>query len=1088
LVPTTASDLPRVGQLVKVRARQWLVDDVTEPPSPGQQSLVRLSCLDDDAQGEHLDVLWEREVDGEVLDTSSWEKVGRKGFDPPRLFSAYLHTLRWNGVTAAKPSLMQAPFRAGIRVMSFQLEPLRKAILMPRVNLFIADDVGLGKTIEAGLIVREMLMRQKVRRIVVCCPASVVRQWQEELEQRFGLSFVIFDRNFVLERRQERGWGVNPWSTHSRFIISHSLLRNPDYSEPLANFLGDFQPGTLLILDEAHNAAPASGALYAIDSKFTKVVRDLVPRFEHRLFLSATPHNGHSNSFAALLELLDPQRFTRGVPVLPGDLDAAMVRRLKSDLRETVGGLPQRRVIQVDVDGLPPDAPELVLSALLEEYAQLRAGRMSTARASTQAAAKLVTTHLQKRLLSSIEAFARTLKVHRKTLETAEKKATAAAATIAADSRRTWTLPAPPGPDDDEGELPEDQQLEADDARIAAATRAGASAASSPGALLADEERQILDRMSAVAEKARDLPDPRVRKLIAWIHANLITGTQPGSGPRWNSRRLLVFTEFTDTMRYLQRHLQAAFPGNDSRIAVYHGGLGDDTREELKAAFNADPGKHPLRILVATDSAREGVNLQNYCADLFHFDVPWNPGRMEQRNGRIDRQLQREPEVRCHYFFFAQRPEDKVLQTLVKKTERIQEELGSLSKVLEDRLGTMLLGGIRRSEAGTLARKLDDLGPSDAERQAATELNDGLDDTRVRKENLEKQLDHLRSLLEDSKDAVGFSEDAFRDALSCSLELHGAAPLAPVANVDHRPPAFAFPALDKKSGADPTWSTTLDTLRPRRSKDQPDWEWRRQEPRPVVFQSPDHIDDTVVQLHLEHRVARRLLGRFLAQGFVHDDLSRACVGQTKDAIPRVVLLGRLSLFGEGAARLHDEVIAITARWIDPATRKEPLKRYQEVAEVRTLQLLEESFLADSSAAASAHIPAEVQKRLLAGAGRDMKDLVALLEERGEELRKELVKALRERGTVESKAMRDILQKQSRRIEKQIAQYAKPQMSFAFNDDEKQQLAADQRHWQKRLQELKAEIETEPERIKRAFRIKARRLEPVGLVYLWPVTG
>ena len=122
------------------------------------------------------------------------------------------------------------------------------------------------------------------------------------------------------------------------------------------------------------------------------------------------------------------------------------------------------------------------------------------------------------------------------------------------------------------------------------------------------------------------------------------------------------------------------------------------------------------------------------------------------------------------------------------------------------------------------------------------EVDAELDDTRIRKEHMEKQLDRLRTLMEDSKEAVGFSEEAFRDALSCSLELHGAEPLAQVASVDGRPPAFAFPALDKKSGADPTWSTTLDTLRPRRAKEQPEWEWRRQEIRPVVFQSPDHIE------------------------------------------------------------------------------------------------------------------------------------------------------------------------------------------------------------------------------------------------------
>ena len=106
--------------------------------------------------------------------------------------------------------------------------------------------------------------------------------------------------------------------------------------------------------------------------------------------------------------------------------------------------------------------------------------------------------------------------------------------------------------------------------------------------------------------------------------------------------------------------------------------MSEASREEVKIAFNSDPDKHPLRILIATDAAREGVNLQNHCADLIHFDIPWNPGRMEQRNGRIDRKLQRATEVHCYYFVYKQRPEDRVLQVVVKKTEIIQQELGSL--------------------------------------------------------------------------------------------------------------------------------------------------------------------------------------------------------------------------------------------------------------------------------------------------------------------------------------------------------------------------------------------------------------------------
>src|SRR5206468_3531662 len=141
--------------------------------------------------------------------------------------------------------------------------------------------------------------------------------------------------------------------------------------------------------------------------------RDLAPRFEHRLLLSATPHNGHSNSFSALLEILDPQRFCRGVPVQQKALDEVMVRRLKDDMRAIVGGFPSRRVVQLDIDHL---APDLRLSALLDQYRQLQEERLRGETRRRQAAAGLLITGLQQRLLSSIEAFARTLRVHRKTV------------------------------------------------------------------------------------------------------------------------------------------------------------------------------------------------------------------------------------------------------------------------------------------------------------------------------------------------------------------------------------------------------------------------------------------------------------------------------------------------------------------------------------------------------------------------------------------------------------------------------------------------------------------------------------------------
>ena len=360
---------PHLGELVEVRSRRWLVEAVETPPR--ECARVSLACADDDAQGQTLEVYWDFEIDRAILEQEAWSDLGAKGFDPPRHFSAFLHTLRWNCITGTDPNLFQSPFRAGIKLDAYQMEPLRKALRLPRVNLFIADDTGLGKTIEAGLIARELLLRKRARTVVVAAPASVMEQWKAEMEERFGLLFVILDRAYLAQVRRDRGFGVNPWRTHSRFIVSHNLLIDSAYADPMREWLGDLAPGSLLILDEAHHAAPSSGGRYGIETKFTRAIRELGGRFEHRLFLSATPHNGHSNSFATLLELLDPYRFTRGVPVRgKGALEDVMVRRIKEDIREVQGGFPKREVCRVVIDGLPEDAPELVLSRLLDEYRQ----------------------------------------------------------------------------------------------------------------------------------------------------------------------------------------------------------------------------------------------------------------------------------------------------------------------------------------------------------------------------------------------------------------------------------------------------------------------------------------------------------------------------------------------------------------------------------------------------------------------------------------------------------------------------------------------------------------------------------------------
>ncbi|MBI5628844.1 MAG: DEAD/DEAH box helicase [Candidatus Rokubacteria bacterium] len=945
--------LPDPGDVVRVRSRRYLVEEVTPPPDPADQTLIRLSCLEDDAEGEELEVLWEKEVDAQRMSEADWSRLVQGQFDPPRWFAAYYRTLRWNSVTSTDPKLFQAPYRAGIRIDAYQLEPLRKALLLPRVNLFIADDVGLGKTIEAGLIVREMLMRQRVRRIVVAAPPSVLLQWKEELDARFGLTFVVFDRDYVRRMRQERGFGVNPWAAHSRFIVSHRLLRDEDYASPLRDWLGTFAPGSLLILDEAHNAAPATGARYAIDSQFTKAVRELAPRFEHRLFLTATPHNGHSNSFSALLEILDPQRFCRGVPIENvKQLEPVMVRRLKDDLRRLQGGFPKREIVEVPIDGLADDDPELMLPRLLDEYRQATEERLKSAARSSQTAVAIVLCSLQKRLLSSIEAFACTLRVHRKSFEAQAAKAASVAppATPKSAPASLKVLLTAPDADDDRAEASEDDVTSEEEAAMDAATNR-AMGQPLPGAY--EKERALLARMTEIADSARGLADARVKYLVDWI--------------RRRDCRVIIFTEYSDTKRYLERQLRAALtPGReaDPMIATFHGGMPDEAREEIKRAFNADPAKHPLRVLIATEAAREGVNLQNHCADLFHFDVPWNPSRLEQRNGRIDRKLQRADEVFCRYFVYTQRPEDRVLKALVQKTKKIREQLGSVAPIverqLEDRLGT----GFARKDAAALAKAIEEEQvDADREKAARTELEAG----RKRDAELMAQIADLQNLLQKSRDWLKLEELDLRQTISCSLELLGSRPLTVVGD----PKTYALPDLASRFQDDPWWMHTLDTLRPPRRRGQDLWEWRSKQPiRPVVFTDPGSLDAPVVHLHLEHRFVQRLLGRFRSQGFVHHDLARACIGMTDDPVPRVILLGRLSLYGDRASRLHDQILAVAARWTDVAIRKEPLTPYAEATLDKTLALLEKALSGDEHK----EVPKEVRQRLASGASRDLENL------------------------------------------------------------------------------------------------------------------
>ncbi|WP_428263666.1 DISARM system SNF2-like helicase DrmD [Haliangium sp.] len=1123
-------DLPAPGQVVQARHRQWMVEAV-HPGGDGDSARVCLVCLDDDAPGRGLDLLWDLEVGARVVDPATHGLDPRGRLDPPGHFGAYLHALEWSAVSAADPNRFQAPFRAGIKLMAHQLTPLMKALELPRANLFIADDVGLGKTIEAGLVLQELILRQQAELVLVACPAAICLQWRDEMQRRFGLRFEVMTHAFVAQRRQERGFGINPWATHNRFIISHQLLRRPEYRDPLLAHLGPRARKSLLILDEAHVAAPASRSRYAVDSDTTTTIRDLAPRFDNRLFLSATPHNGHSNSFSALLEILDPVRFTRGVPITGAhELAPVMVRRLKRDLRQLgVERFPRRILVQLALThpgGAGNDDPgsddpgndnhedtgawtaaetlydaetreysagattevgaapatELRLAELLARYTKLSLPGAKRGRA------RLTFIRLQQRLLSSPEAFARSLEVHaRAVIERGRAALSAGSARPKVDLDPT-SDPELYGDDDD-----------SDEAQTALALAQASATLPAP----AEQARALLAEMRALAEQARRRPDAKVLALLAWMRAHQCPAVgadlDPGPGAAasargraWSERRIIIFTEWGDTKRYLMELLGQAVAHTergDERILVFHGGMGDDARDEVQRAFNAPPDEHPVRVLIATDAAREGINLQAHCADLFHFDLPWNPARLEQRNGRIDRTLQTAPEVRCHYFLYPQRPEDRVLDTLVSKVETVQQELGSL--------GAVLLGEIEATleENGiddTTQTRLDGIG-ADAN-TAAVERE--LEAQRKDLSQLGEEVARAGARLDASAKALQVDPDSLRGVVEVGLRMAGATDTDPASQ--HRPdgadspdagallrsagttrdgrPVYTLPVLDR------SWDRTLDSLRPPRERDEALWEWRRRPPRPVSFSPIERLSEEVQQLHLAHPLVKRILDRFLAQGFSAHDLSRVTAVVAPGSVARVVAYARLSLFGPGAARLHDEIIAVAAPWPrsdDPAAPyKDPVTAAKAIESVARL-----------CARSAAAPPAVVQERVAARAAAVFSDLWPSLEDEADARAQTAKNGLAQRARREADELRALLQRQKRAIDKQAGVIAQldlfPSASSKTEREQQRQLELDRAHLAARLAAIDAEMETEPRAIEALYEVRMTRLAPVGLAVSWP---
>ena len=1039
--------VPEIGQLAIVRKRPFVITEII-PSAPGLSGeaskanhLIKLSSVEDDGLGEELQVIWELEPGTTVHEKSTLPNPD--SFDHPERLQAFLDAVRWGAISQADDKSLQSPFRSAIEVDEYQLDPVVRALSMPRVNLLIADDVGLGKTIEAGLVVQEMILRHRVRTVLIVCPSSLQVQWQEEMRDKFGLEFRIIDSEAISNLRRKRGIHVNPWSHFPRLITSIDFLKR---ERPLRTFRETLPAGEqptypraydLLIVDEAHNVAPSGRGKYATDSMRTTAIRSLAPHFEHKLFLSATPHNGYRESFAALLALLDSQRFAR-IILTPDrtQLDAVMVRRMKSELKLRWDGsrrFAERIVKHLEV---PYTDEERNAHDALQKYSALRIKH--AAADGERMAAEFVLKLLKKRLFSSPAAFGITLEKHIATVG-GRKAASTATRDI----------------EDFSDDYADDDEYEAQTGEVVSSV----SQALSP---ISAEEKVLLRQLSEYAAKTSQRPDCKAQTLIDWLKTTL----RPGGN--WNDERVIIFTEYRATQKWLFDLLAREGFAEQGRLEMIYGGMPNDQREPIKAAFQANPKESAVRILLATDAASEGVNLQNHCSKLIHFEIPWNPNRMEQRNGRVDRHGQKAEEVHIHHFvgrgFDTARTSGKVgdlegdLEFLMRaalKVETIREDLGKVGPVIASQVEEAMLG--RRAHLDTTRAE-----------QEAEPARKMLKFER----DLRRQLEKLAAQLHETQHDLDLTPEHIENVVRVGLELAEQPALIPAevdgiwpdpTGVRKGCPVFRLPALSD------SWAQCADGLAHPHTK----------KIRPIVFDAAFATGrDDVVLAHLNHRLVQMCLRLLRAEiwslGTQTKRLSRVSACVVDDSAlthPVVIAHGRIVVLGGDNHRLHEEIITAGGAFIEG--------RFSRLNVGETKAALQ--------AATNIPAPAAIEARFQALWSKQRDSLLAALEARRVERTKNLEKNLEELAEKEVNKLRTVMTELQRAIQAELERKDGPQLMLDLGGDEpgKQQRERDLAALRNRLKEIPGEIERESSYIRSRFANPSDRLFPVAVTWLIP---
>ena len=579
------------GMRIIVRGEEWIVKKV-ETNSLGNQTLhvVGLSQLVKDYDSMFLvDV----ENNIEIVDPAKVTLVQ----DDSAFFrksKVYIES-QWRAKIPTDKKI-HIGNKAAMDLMNYQLEPAQMALNNTRQRILIADTVGLGKTLEAGILMSELIARGKGKRILVVTVKSMMTQFQKEMWNRFTIPLTRLDSAKIQSIRAKLPTNYNPFFYYDKTIISVDTLKNDlDYRTHLENAWWD-----IIVIDEAHNVAKRGDR----SSQRSKLASLLANRSDTLIMLTATPHDGKGESVASLMNMLDPTAIADEKNYTKDDIKGLLIRRFKKDIQNQVASSFKERVIKIE--RCKASAKE---ESAYDIFADMKL-QMDDSRANGKGI--LFKTSLEKSLFSSPAACIKSLDARIKKLE---KKYSA-------------------------NEMPD----------IAA-----------------------LKELKSALEDIEPAEFSRYSKLL-----ELLRSSEYGWNPSKNDDRLVIFTERIETMKYLAENIRKDMNLSDKQVEVMHGGMSDKELQRIVDEFGR--AESPIRLIVASDVASEGINLHYLSHRLIHFDIPWSLMVFQQRNGRIDRYGQKEqPDIR-YMLIDSDNPKIKgdahIMEILVQKEEQALKNIG----------------------------------------------------------------------------------------------------------------------------------------------------------------------------------------------------------------------------------------------------------------------------------------------------------------------------------------------------------------------------------------------------------------------------